>query len=253
MKKKVCCLILCVVCLLSSASCGGNRDGGAKTTPRIAVAVDTNEYTAGQIYCEAFGGELIEYTSSDDAVTAVQNGKADYVILNEYEARNFTDSGCDLEFFEKCGFQLEYRAVFKSDNTQLLHEFNSAIEILKNNGTFDKVKQAHIEGEGYYISTHSAEKSVLTMVCDPIFENRVCYDDNGDVTGTDVDCAKAICSYLGYGLAINTEDFDSMFSQLDSGEADFIMSAVEYTDARAQDYLFSDIYSTIEYNIYTKK
>ena len=91
------------------------------------------------------------------------------------------------------------------------------------------------------------------MLCDPIFENRVYYNDENVLMGTDVDIAKTICAYLGYDLVIEVADFDTMFLEIESGNADFIMSSAEYTEQRAENFLFSDVYSTLEYNVYTRK
>ena len=246
-------MLLSVVCILCFSSCEDDSEVLINKTRYVAVVSDSDETTAAKVYCDSIVGELSEYASSFDAVTAVRNGKADFVVLNEYEAQSFIDSKCELEFSEKCEYKLEYRAIFNFENKKLLNEFNEAIESLSNDGTFDKIKQSHIKGESFNISDSSGEKGELVMLCDPIFENRVYYNDENVLMGTDVDIAKTICAYLGYDLVIEVADFDIMFFEIESGNADFIMSSAEYTEQRAENFLFSDVYSTLEYNVYTRK
>lgn len=246
-------MLLSVVCILCFSSCEDDSEVLINKTRYVAVVSDSDETTAAKVYCDSIGGELSEYASSFDAVTAVRNGKADFVVLNEYEAQGFIDSKCELEFSEKCEYKLEYRAIFNFENKKLLNEFNEAIESLTNDGTFDKIKQSHIKGESFNVPDSSGEKGELVMLCDPIFENRVYYNDENVLMGTDVDIAKTICAYLGYDLVIEVADFDTMFFEIESGNADFIMSSAEYTEQRAENFLFSDVYSTLEYNVYTRK
>lgn len=246
-------MLLSVVCILCFSSCEDDSEVLINKTRYVAVVSDSDETTAAKVYCDSIGGELSEYASSFDAVTAVRNGKADFVVLNEYEAQSFIDSKCELEFSEKCEYKLEYRAIFNFENKKLLNEFNEAIESLSNDGTFDKIKQSHIKGESFNVPDSSGEKGKLVMLCDPIFENRVYYNDESVLMGTDVDIAKTICAYLGYNLVIEVADFDTMFFEIESGNADFIMSSAEYTEQRAENFLFSDVYSTLEYNVYTRK
>lgn len=253
MSKRIICVLLSVVCILCFSSCEDDSEVLINKTRYVAVVSDSDETMAAKVYCDSIGGELSEYASSFDAVTAVRNGKADFVVLNEYEAQSFIDSKCELEFSEKCEYKLEYRAIFNFENKKLLNEFNEAIESLTNDGTFDKIKQSHIKGESFNVPDSSGEKGELVMLCDPIFENRVYYNDENVLMGTDVDIAKTICAYLGYDLVIEVADFDTMFFEIESGNADFIMSSAEYTEQRAENFLFSDVYSALEYNVYTRK
>ncbi len=246
-------MLLAVLCISGLSSCEDNGEVLLNNTQYVAVVSDSDETMAAKVYCDSIGGELLEYTSSYDAVTAVGNGKADFVVLNEYEAQSFIDSNCELTFLEKCEFKLEYRAIFNFENKKLLNQFNEAIDSLTNDGTFEKIKQSYIKGEFFDIPDSSGEKGELVMVSDPIFENRVYYNDENVLMGTDVDIAKTICAYLGYDLVIEVADFDTMFIELESGNADFIMSSAEYTEQRAENFLFSDVYSTLEYNVYTRK
>lgn len=250
--KRFICILLIIFGVLGLNGCK-DTEVSLSETSRVAVASDSDETIAAKTFCDNIDGQLIEYQSSFDAVTAVENGKADCVILNEYEAQNFIDAERELTYFETCEHKLECRAIFNLENDELCRQFNKAFSGLKKDGTLEKIKIANIKGEKYDIPESSGEKGELIMLCDPIFENRVYYENNSELKGTDIDIAKTVCAYLGYTLVTEVADFDEMFIALESGNADFIMSSAEFTEARAEHFLISDVYSTLEYNVYIRE
>lgn len=237
---------------MALASCKKDEDNTFKQTI-VAVSSVSGNVGAARKFAKSKGAECVTYSTDFDAVVATLNGKADYVVLDEYAGNLFEKENDNLVFSEKCSYNIEYRACFTYDNTELCNDFNKAIKALKENGTIENIKTAVYNNEEYVCSKSTGDKGTLIMVCDPIFDNRVCFDDNGVVTGTDVYIAKEVCSYLGYTLVIETVDFEDFFSVIGNGEADFIMSCVEKTEQRAEHYLFSDVYSTYDYNVYKLK
>ncbi len=221
--------------------------------PIVAVSAVSGNLEAARAYAQAISGECVEFSSDSDAVMAVINGKADYVVLDEYSGYLFENETDEICFVEKCDYNIEYRACFTFENSDLCEKFNEALSVLENNGTIDVIKATVKNKEEYICSEATGENGVLVMACDPIFDNRVYFDDNGELAGTDVYIAKEICNYLGYRLVMETVDFENMFSTIELDGADFIMSCVEHTEQRAEHYLFSDVYTTYDYNIYKLK
>lgn len=220
---------------------------------RVATMSDSGEKIAAELFCNEIKGDVIEFSSSHDAVLALENGKADYVSLNEYDAHKFIEAQRNIAFYKNSGHNLEFRAIFNLENEGLCDEFNDAISKLEKAGVLTEIKEANIKGKVYKRPESNDYKGTLVMLCDPVFDNRVVYGADGELCGTDVEIAMAICEELGYNLEIRVEDFDLMFTELECGNADFIMSSAEYTEERAEHFLFSDIYSTYEYNLYTTK
>lgn len=252
MNKRIICVLLVFLCVFNLNGCDESKTL-SNEQKCIAVLSDSGEAIAAKMYIESTDYQLTEYQSSSDAVVALENGKADYVVLNEYEAQDFIDAECEIIYFDKCEHKLECRAIFNLENEALCREFNKAFLELEENGILEKIKRANIKGEEYRIPQSSGEKGEITMICDPIFDDRVYYDENNELKGTDVDIAKTVCAYLGYNLIIENADFDVMFTELERGNVDFIMSSAEYTEARAEHFLFSDVYATLEYNVYKRK
>ena len=253
MNKRLLCALLIFALLFGLCSCDVGENQPLSDICYVAVVSNSGETLAAQGYCESIGAELLEYNSSSDAVEAVRNGKADYVVLNEYEVQNVLDADSDLYYLESCEYKVESRAVFANTNESLCKEFNDAFLKLTEDGTIDNIRTTYLEGGAYQVPESTGEKGELVMVCDPVFEYRVFYDDAGVLRGTDVDIAKAVCAYLGYELVIVTTDFHNMFQEIEKGNAGFIMSGVEYTEERAEFFLFSDVYVTLYYDVYTKE
>ena len=78
---------------------------------------------------------------------------------------------------------------------------------MKKDGTIDEIKSTVYNKEEYITSEPTGDKGVLVMVCDPIFDNRVYFDENNELRGTDIYIAKEICNYLGYNLVVETKGF----------------------------------------------
>ncbi|MBU8879305.1 transporter substrate-binding domain-containing protein [Bacillus sp. FJAT-29790] len=74
-----------------------------------------------------------------------------------------------------------------------------------------------------------------------------------DIIGLDIDIAKAVAEKLGYNLDIRDMDFGGLIQALQSGQVDFVMSAMSATDERKNSVDFSEIYYTSKHMIVSKK
>ncbi len=243
--KRIVSIFLCFALVIAFSSC--DDEASLMKTERI-IAVEYG--TANEFACEEYvsdGFTKVTYNSSADVVLAVENKKADFGVLNEFEMNSFVMAGRNIKQREQCEYNIDYCACFSSDNEKLQQSFNEAIEELKDNGTIDKIKTAYLKGESFSGDNTNNENGTLTMLCDPYFSNRAYLNDNDEIVGQDVDIAREICNYLGYDLKIITDDFDELFVKLENGAGDFIISACEYNEEREKFYLLSDIYFTLDF------
>ena len=68
-------------------------------------------------------------------------------------------------------------------------------------------------------------------------------DDNGEVTGYDIDVIKAVFDYLPeYDMELTVTEFPSILAGIDSGRYDVGINCLKYTEERAEKYTFSDPY-----------
>lgn len=249
--KRIVSLILSFVFVVVLSSC--NESTSILESEKI-IAV---EYSSpAEVACEDYASDdytIVTYNSSSDVVLAVENKKADFGVLDEFDLNSYLTAGRNIKQKELCEYSIDYCAYFNSDNGALQDLFNKAINELNDNGTIEKVKNAHLKGENFECSEPNNENGTLTMLCDPSFKNRVYTDDNGNVSGLDVDIAREICNNLGYELEIVTADFDELFVKLNDGEGDFIISACEVNEERTEYYLASDTYFTLNYHLIEKE
>ncbi len=243
-------IALCVILVVGLTSCDEVTSiiQGEKI---LAVEYGSPSETAGEDYTSD-GYTKVTYNSASDVVLAVENMKATCGVLDEFEFNAFIEAKRNIKQSESCEYSIDYCAYFDSENNTLQKSFNEAIEALKENGTIDKITNAHMKDEKYKRSEIKNENGTLTMLCDPHFDNRVYRNDNGDIVGLDVDIAYEICNYLGYSLKIVATDFDELFIDLAEGDGDFIISACEVVEERAEYYLLSDTYFTLDFYLIEK-
>ncbi len=250
MKRIIACF-LCGIFLLNLASCDGDTEKVSKEKYVAVKYASANQLAAESYVSQGF--TKVTYNSSSDVILAVENGKADYGILDAFEFQSYISSERKIKKKERCTYNIDYCAYFNSDNEPLQKLFNQAISDLKAYGTLEKIENAYIKGESIPENITNNNNGTLTMLCDPSFENRVYTDSDGNIAGLDVDIAGAICNSIGYDLEIITADFDELFFKLHKGEGDFIISACEVTEERAEFYLLSDSYFTLDYYLIEKE
>ena len=79
------------------------------------------------------------------------------------------------------------------------------------------------------------------------------HDEDGNLTGFDVDVAKAIAEKLGVEVDFTEADWDSLLAGIDSGRIDTVINAVSVTDERKEKYDFAGPYFYIEKQVVIKK
>lgn len=86
------------------------------------------------------------------------------------------------------------------------------------------------------------EKGELVMGLDEEFPPMGFRDENGEITGFDVDVAKEVCSRLGIELKLQPINWDVKEQELNTGKIDCIWNGFTITEERKKAVLFSDPY-----------
>lgn len=189
------------------------------------------------------------YNKGADAVQALKQGKVDAVIIDEQPAKAFVEKNDDLTILDDAFADEEYAICISKDNTELTEAFNGAIAELESDGTVDDIINNYIgddtKGKTPYKSPDDVDYSngTLTMATNATFEPYEYYDGE-DITGIDVDLARAICDKLGYELKVEDMEFDSIISAVQSGKADFGAAGMTITKDRLENIDFTDTYTT---------
>ncbi len=210
----------------------------------IAAELNSDGELAAQSYI-AEGAVVETYNDVADCVLAVENGKVDYLVTDEFTASGFEFAGRRLVKYADCAYKTELCAVFADED--LRDEFNTVLDDFGNDGTYDAIKNSILNFEVYDVSGCTYEKGTLKILCDPSFATFMRVDDGGMLSGAEVGFARAIFAEMGYETEYVFCDFDELFTALENGEGDLIMSSVTYTAERAESYLFSSPYLTVNY------
>ena len=84
MNRKILSVVLVVVMLMLFVSC--SKDGVNKEFKQIIIATSSvsGNIQAAREFARSKDAECVTYSTDSDAVVATLNGKADYVVLDEY-------------------------------------------------------------------------------------------------------------------------------------------------------------------------
>ncbi|KAL0986743.1 lysine/arginine/ornithine ABC transporter substrate-binding protein [Haemophilus influenzae] len=82
----------------------------------------------------------------------------------------------------------------------------------------------------------------LTFAMEPSYPPFETTNAKGEIIGFDVDVANAICQEIQVTCKFKSETFDSLIPSLKAKRFDAVISAIDITDARAKQVLFSDAY-----------
>ena len=95
----------------------------------------------------------------------------------------------------------------------------------------------------------AASAQELTIAMEPSYPPFETTNEKGEIIGFDVDVANAICKEIQATCKFKGEAFDALIPNLKAKRFDASISAIDITDARAKQVLFSDAYydSTASY------
>ena len=91
-------------------------------------------------------------------------------------------------------------------------------------------------------SSIAAGAQELTFAMEPSYPPFETTNEKGEIIGFDVDVANAICQEIQVTCKFKSETFDSLIPSLKAKRFDAAISAIDITNARAKQVLFSDAY-----------
>ncbi|HHW4999410.1 TPA: lysine/arginine/ornithine ABC transporter substrate-binding protein [Haemophilus influenzae] len=91
-------------------------------------------------------------------------------------------------------------------------------------------------------SSVAANAQELTFAMEPSYPPFETTNEKGEIIGFDVDVANAICQEIQATCKFKSEAFDALIPNLKAKRFDAAISAIDITDARAKQVLFSDAY-----------
>ncbi len=111
--------------------------------------IGVQQGTTGDIYStDDFGEDNVQrFPKGADAVTALQTGKVDAVIIDNNPAKVFVAQNEGLKLLDSPYAEENYAICVKKGNTELLDGINAAIKELKDSGKLDEIVAKYITAE----------------------------------------------------------------------------------------------------------
>lgn len=92
-------------------------------------------------------------------------------------------------------------------------------------------------------ATKDEAAKVITVATNAYFPPYEFYDDNGEITGIDMEIMKLICDKLGYEMKIEDMEFDSIIASVQSGKSQVGAAGMTVTEDRLKEVNFTDTYT----------
>ena len=153
--------------------------------------------------------------------------------------------GGKTEAVEVKGIELtaeSYAFLVKKGNTAMVTAANDLLSDLKASGELDTIINSFFDGSATFEYTNPASSDgcliVATNAYFPPFE----YYNGNKLTGVDMKIASLLAQKMNKTLYILDEDFDAIFTSVNSGEADIGMAGITVTAARKEIYDFTNEY-----------
>lgn len=100
-------------------------------------------YTGDLIISKFNDINKIQYNSASNAIMALLSNKIDAVILDSAPAKNYINNNKGLKILTMDIESEKYAIAIKKEGGNLVHEINSALDIIKQEGTYDKLIQKY--------------------------------------------------------------------------------------------------------------
>lgn len=197
------------------------------------------------------------YTSLDTAVDDLQEGILDCIIMDS----SLTDSYCEaydnLAVLDEAFAWEEYCICLGADQTEFASQLNQALALLEEDGTLLEITERYIKKEvtesaaSEDVSGKPSEsgssvsgKQLLRVSTSSGFEPYVYYDENGTLTGFDIDVAYALADQLGMEIEITDMNYSDLFTSITDGTTDFAIAGIFPAEDLMENFLFTDSYTT---------
>jgi polar amino acid transport system substrate-binding protein len=240
--------VIILIFVLIFTACSGKREKITSleqlSNKRICVLTGpAGDVTARKTFPNA---KILDMIAAADAALSVKNNKADSFIHNKTILLNIIEKEPGLTLLEPPVSQVPIAAALNKNNTVLLEEINTAIRILKEDGTLEQMKKKWIDTE--YKTAPSLPDiqmpdngEILKLGTCSQSEPLVFLSDN-KITGLDIELALQIGKKLNKKIEVLDMTFESLIPALQSGKIDFALGDFNVTEERKKYVNFSDEY-----------
>ena len=231
LKRPLAVFICIAVFLLCLSGCGKDRvkvkEAGNLTGADVGVLLGTAAVGLTE-EIEAFGAFVKNYSSLDAMTADLKAGNIDCVIIDESTGERVDARSMRVKRLKEDFLRQDYSIIAANENADLSEAISEALSQLEADGILELIVDAYINGGSYkYEPKENIERRATLTLAVVAGDAPYAYKgEDGEMTGLDVDIAKAVCDILGVDLAIREEPKGEIVTAIRSGRADFGMGRV---------------------------
>ena len=254
--KRLICAVLCALLIAGLAGCGSVPASGIASrddVPGSVIGVLSD--TAAVAYAET-RGDVHKYATREQLVSALKSGTVDCAIIDDSIAKRFVRGQLKLELLEEPLISAAFCFAIAKENADLTEAVNGALRQLKDSEVLEDIIDGYFSGGKYvYRSPEDLDRSkgTLTLAVGIDFPPYKVTSSDGEITGLDIDMARAVCDLLGLDMEISVITNESLVSAVMHGRAHFALGGLYDSEAGAEMVDFSDPYVTCTQRIVVRK
>ena len=162
------------------------------------------------------------FYSGEELLNGLMAGTVDCAVMENVAANELVTVTSGAKILGEALLEYELRFAVPRENAELLDAVNSALTELNSNGTLRNMRDKYFSGKNYtYAAPEGAVQRAgeLTLATSPDSPPYSFRDINGELTGLDVEVARAVCDYLGVELKIVEVDARELVTYVWFGRA----------------------------------
>ena len=187
--------------------------------------------------------DIMYYGSRSELILGLTSGKIDGFISDEPVAMMMVNNNEGVDYLPEAVGGVEYGICFSDLSKDKLVQFNQYLDSIRTNGHLDELKNKWINKQGgsqkkeeYVLS---GENGTLRCVTTPDAAPFSFLSDNV-FQGFEVELLNEFCYEYGYGLEINTVNFDALLTSVAMNKYDIAFNGIYITPERAKSVNFCD-------------
>ncbi len=192
-------------------------------------------------YMDRFIGQATvrRYETVKSMTAGLESGEVDCVLADAGTSRRMTRQSGSVTRLEEPYADCDYRLAVSIDNKEMLERLNSALQRAESSGAMDWARENYAS-ENRTVHVADPDKETVTVGVEPGFYPYAYYDEDGVLSGIEIDTAYAVCDELGLEPEFLIAEPDMLLYLAESGKCAFAIGrlardpeneAVAYTSA----------------------
>jgi len=188
---------------------------------------------------------LLRYDTAIDALLGLKNDSVSAIAVEITTAREMLKNNDGISVIRgDIGYE-NYGIAVAKNNNELKNKLDVFIDYQKTTGAYDNLVNRWIKtgAEAVAMPDYPVNPgNVLRVGIDATYTPFEYYGENNELLGFDIEFMYQFAKFYGLQLEFFNSAFSSLFTALDAGQVDMVISAIAITNDRQERYTFSEIY-----------